>query len=131
MDTGHKSVVFKTALIRPIAMFCGGFAVLTIFWPDWIEGLTGYDPDPHDGTGRVAYRDSALVDRTLLALAARARWCRPRGSRSLRIDTSWEGRTPTQSARQPHNKSSRQTGCNLGGKAWRNWSMSPRQSCWR
>jgi hypothetical protein len=50
VDTGHKSEVFKTALIRPIAMFCGGFAVLTIFWPDWIEGLTGYDPDPHDGT---------------------------------------------------------------------------------
>jgi hypothetical protein len=28
---------------------CGGFALLTIFRPDWIEALTGYDPDQHDG----------------------------------------------------------------------------------
>lgn len=49
-DTGHKSAVSKTALIRPLAVFCGGLAVLLIFWPDWIEGLTGYDPDRHDGT---------------------------------------------------------------------------------
>jgi hypothetical protein len=32
-----------------LAGFCGGLAVLTIFWPDWIEALTGYDPDQHDG----------------------------------------------------------------------------------
>jgi hypothetical protein len=38
------------ALIRPLAGFCGGLAVLTIFWPDWIEALTGYDPDQHDGS---------------------------------------------------------------------------------
>jgi hypothetical protein len=37
-------------LIRPLAGFCGGLAVLTVFWPDWIEALTGYDPDQHDGT---------------------------------------------------------------------------------
>jgi hypothetical protein len=24
--------------------------VLTIVWPDWIEALTGYDPDQHNGT---------------------------------------------------------------------------------
>jgi hypothetical protein len=40
----------QVALIRPLAGFCGGLAVLTIFWPDWIEALTGYDPDQHDGT---------------------------------------------------------------------------------
>jgi hypothetical protein len=37
-------------LIRPLAAFCGGLAVLTIFWPDWIEALSGYDPDQHNGT---------------------------------------------------------------------------------
>jgi hypothetical protein len=40
----------RAALIRPLAGFCGGLAVLTIFWPDWIEALTGYDPDQHNGT---------------------------------------------------------------------------------
>ena len=37
-------------LIRPLAGFCGALAVLTVFWPDWIEGLTGYDLDQHEGT---------------------------------------------------------------------------------
>jgi hypothetical protein len=27
-----------------------GLVVLAIFWPDWIEALTGYDPDQHTGT---------------------------------------------------------------------------------
>jgi hypothetical protein len=38
------------SLIRLLAGFCGGLAVLSIFWPDWIEALTGYDPDQHNGT---------------------------------------------------------------------------------
>ena len=49
-DTGNKSAVSKIALIRPLAGFCGGLAVLIVFWPDWIEALTGYDPDQHSGT---------------------------------------------------------------------------------
>ena len=24
--------------------------MLTTFWPDWIEALTRFDPDQHDGT---------------------------------------------------------------------------------
>jgi hypothetical protein len=39
------------SLIRPLAVLCGGLGVLSLFWPDWIEVLTGYDPDQRDGTG--------------------------------------------------------------------------------
>ena len=49
-DTGDKPTFPQVALIRPLAGFCCGLAVLTILWPDWIEALTGYDPDQHDGT---------------------------------------------------------------------------------
>ena len=49
-DAGDKPTVSQVALIRSLAGFCGGLAVLTIFWPDWIEALIGYDPDQHDGT---------------------------------------------------------------------------------
>jgi hypothetical protein len=38
------------SLIRALACFCGGLAILSIFWPDWIEALTGYDPDQHNGS---------------------------------------------------------------------------------
>ena len=73
-DTGDRLTVFQVAWIRPIAGFCCGLAVLTIFWPDWMEALTGYDPDQHDGNGRVAHLDSPLVICAVLALAARAEW---------------------------------------------------------
>jgi hypothetical protein len=49
-DTGDKPTASQVALIRPLAGFCCGLAVLTIFWRDWIESLIGYDPDQHDGT---------------------------------------------------------------------------------
>jgi hypothetical protein len=39
--TGDKPTVSQVALIRLLAGFCCGLAVLTIFWPDWIEALTG------------------------------------------------------------------------------------------
>jgi len=49
-ETGDEPLVSRVALIRPLAAFCGVLAVLTIFWPDWIEALNGFDPDQHDGT---------------------------------------------------------------------------------
>jgi len=64
-------------LVRPIAAFCGGLAVLSIFWPDWIEALTGYDPDQHNGT--VEW----LIVIALLSTAPywRSRRCWPIGAR--------------------------------------------------
>lgn len=50
MRLASPAPVSRVTLIRPIALFCGVLAVLTIFWPDWIEALIGYDPDQHDGT---------------------------------------------------------------------------------
>ena len=76
-DTGEKLAVSKLGCTRPLALFCGGLAVLTIFsGPDWIEALTGYDPDQNDGDGRVARRNNPLVNCAVLALAARAEWRR-------------------------------------------------------
>jgi hypothetical protein len=49
--------------------------VLSIFWPNWIEALTGYDPDQHDGTGEWLIVIALLSTHAVLALpGARAEW---------------------------------------------------------
>ena len=84
-DTGHKPTVFQVAWIRPIAGLCGGLALLTIFWPDWIEALTGYDPDQHAGLVEWLMVIALLLNCPVLALAARAEW-RDRGPRLSNLD---------------------------------------------
>ena len=32
------------------ASLTGLLAVVTPFWPDWIEAISGWDPDAHDGS---------------------------------------------------------------------------------
>jgi hypothetical protein len=59
---------------------CGSFAALTLIWRDWIEALTGFDPDHHNGSFEwiiVACLAAACV---LLGLAARSEWRRPRAA---------------------------------------------------
>jgi len=54
----------RIALETAIAAFAGALGILTIFWHDWIEGLTGWDPDHHNGTFEW------LIVVVLLAIAA-------------------------------------------------------------
>jgi hypothetical protein len=59
-----------------LAGFCGCLAVLTIFWQDWIEALTGYDPDQHDGSVEWLVVIALFLICSVLVLAARAEWSR-------------------------------------------------------
>ena len=41
------------ALIRLealVALAAGALGIITMFWHDWIEALTGWDPDQHNGS---------------------------------------------------------------------------------
>jgi hypothetical protein len=49
-----------------VALSAGVFGILTIFWHDWIEALTGQDPDHHNGSAEW------LVVTGLLAVAITA-----------------------------------------------------------
>jgi len=55
-------------------------AVLTVVWPDWIEGLFGVDPD--GGSGAV---EAAIV--VVCALAAGGLWAHER-ARARRVSRS-------------------------------------------
>jgi hypothetical protein len=54
----------KVRLETALAIFAGALGILTIFWPAWIEAITGWDPDHHNGNFEW------LVVATLLALSA-------------------------------------------------------------
>jgi hypothetical protein len=40
----------RVRLEMALALFAGALGLLTAFWHDWIEGLTGWDPDHHNGS---------------------------------------------------------------------------------
>ena len=54
-----------------LSVLTGGLAGLTIFWRDWIEGLTGWDPDHHSGSAEVAIIIGLAALSLVLALLAR------------------------------------------------------------
>jgi hypothetical protein len=63
-----------------LAALCALLAILTLFTRDWIEALTGFDPDNHNGSfERMIVAALALVC-ILLSIAARADWRRLRSS---------------------------------------------------
>jgi len=60
-----------------LGVFAGVLAVITPFWPDWIEAVSGWDPDQHDGSVEKYIAAALLVVAiALLAFAGaeRRRW---------------------------------------------------------
>lgn len=60
-----------------LASLTGFLAVLTMFWHDWIEALTGFDPDHHSGS--VEWLIVAALFLVCFGLSATAwvEWRRP------------------------------------------------------
>ena len=48
--------------------------ILTIFWHDWIEALTGWDPDNHNGAVEWIAVAVLLAVAVAMGLAARRHW---------------------------------------------------------
>ena len=63
-----------------LASLCGFLAVLTLFWRDWIEALTGFDPDHHNGSFEWAIVVGLLLVSVLVGIVARGEWRRPRAA---------------------------------------------------
>jgi hypothetical protein len=43
----------RIAIERTLAAGTAVLGVVTIFWHDWIESLTGWDPDQHSGSAEI------------------------------------------------------------------------------
>ena len=54
-----------------LAVILGAATILTAVWPDWIEGLTGWDPD--HGNGSAEWLIVAVFAVATLIVAAMAR----------------------------------------------------------
>jgi hypothetical protein len=63
------------------ALAAGVLGIVTIFWRDWIEALTGWDPDQHSGGAEWLVVAALLAISAVLGAAAARRWrLAPRGS---------------------------------------------------
>jgi hypothetical protein len=64
----------RIGLETAIALFAGALGILTIFSHDWIEGLTGWDPDQHSGAFEGLIVVVLLGSAAVLGAAARRDW---------------------------------------------------------
>jgi len=62
-------------LVEMAGALCAGIlGILTIFWHDWIEILTGWDPDNHSGAVEWIIIVGLLVATLAMGLEARHHW---------------------------------------------------------
>ena len=54
-----------------LAILTGFLGVITIFWRDWIEALTGWSPDHHNGSAEFGVIAVLLVASVTCAAVAR------------------------------------------------------------
>ena len=68
------SAKFRAALESVIALCAGSLGMVTVFWRDWIEFLTGWDPDHHNGTAEWLIVAALLTVAAVAGIAARRSW---------------------------------------------------------
>jgi DMSO/TMAO reductase YedYZ heme-binding membrane subunit len=61
--------------VESVLASCSGLLfLLTLVWRDWIEEVTGWDPDRHSGALESAIVAALLAVTLAFAAAARAEW---------------------------------------------------------
>ena len=64
----------RARLEMAVALAAGILGLITIFWSDWIEMLTGFDPDQHNGSVEWLLVAGLLVVAVAMGLVARRDW---------------------------------------------------------
>ena len=73
MQRGLRPVFWIEAALTALT---GLLCVITPFWPDWIEAISGWDPDQHDGSVEWIIAAGLLVVTVLIGAAAMSEWRR-------------------------------------------------------
>jgi hypothetical protein len=74
MDQGLRLSKVSVRLEIAVALWAGILGILTIFWHDWIEALTGWDPDQHSGSVEWVVVVTLLAVAVAMGLVARRHW---------------------------------------------------------
>jgi len=64
----------RVGLEAAVALLAGCLGVVTIFWHDWIEAITGWDPDQHSGSAEWLIVVGLLIVAVAVGTAARRHW---------------------------------------------------------
>jgi hypothetical protein len=70
-ETRVRLSQLRVRLEIALALAAGALGIVTIFWHDWIEALTGWDPDSHNGGVEWIVVAVLLAAAVALGLAAR------------------------------------------------------------
>ena len=63
--------IFLARIETTVAILTGALGIITIFWHDWIEILTGWDPDHHSGSVEAGLIVALLAMSVTCAVLAR------------------------------------------------------------
>lgn len=69
-----KRLKVRVRLEMAVALAAGILGLATIFWHDWIEMLTGLDPDQHNGSVEWLLVAVLLAIAVAMGLVARRHW---------------------------------------------------------
>jgi undecaprenyl pyrophosphate phosphatase UppP len=75
-NRGRLSILTKVEAV--LTVIVGVLAVVTMFWHDWIEALTDWDPDHHNGTFEIYIIIGLALIAVVLGLVTRVSWKRDR-----------------------------------------------------
>jgi hypothetical protein len=57
-----------------VSVCAGVLGIVTAFWHDWIEALTGWDPDHHNGSAEWLIVVGLLIVAAISGVLARREW---------------------------------------------------------
>jgi hypothetical protein len=67
----HSYGIFLIRIEAALAVLSAALGLLTLFWRDWIEILTGWDPDHHSGGAEIGLVLALFVMSVTCAVLAR------------------------------------------------------------